>query len=160
FMPVFAEEVFGGGSGTYGILVSMIAVGSIVGLLGLAWLPNLRRRGLLMLIGFLGYTLLLVLFTQSPTLILAMLALAVAGLFFGVASALNNTLFQILVRNDMRGRGMAVLQVAGGLSPIGALSMGLLIEAVGVRAGAAVHIAVAFVAMLLVVAFGRSIRRL
>ena len=160
FMPVFAEEVFGGGSSTYGVLVSMIAVGSIVGLFGLAWLPNLRHRGTLMLVGFLGYCALLIAFTQSPTLILAMVSLAVAGLFFGVASALNNTLFQVLVRNDMRGRGMAVLQVAGGLSPVGALSMGLLIESIGIRAGTGLHIAVALAGMALVIAFGRTIRRL
>ena len=160
FMPVFAEDVFGGDSGTYGLLVSMIAVGSIVGLFGLAWLPNLKRRGLLMLIGFMGYTVLLVSFTFAPFLLLALVLLAVAGLFFGIASALNNTLFQILVRNDMRGRGMAVLQVAGGLSPIGALTMGLLIETIGIRHGVALHIAIAFVGMLLVVIWGRSIRRL
>ncbi|MCK9487105.1 MAG: MFS transporter [Dehalococcoidia bacterium] len=160
FMPVFAEEVFRGGSSTYGILVSMIAVGSIIGLFGLAWLPNLRRRGLLMLVGFVGYTALLIVFTQAPVLIVAMISLAVAGLFFGVASALNNTLFQVIVRNDMRGRGMAVLQLAGGLSPIGALSMGFLIEAIGIRLGVALHIAVAFAGLVLVLVFGKAIRRL
>src|SRR5690606_33522768 len=126
----------------------------------LAWMPNLKRRGMLMLIGFLGYSTFLVAFTQAPTLIVAMIAVATAGLFFGVASALNNTLFQVLVRNDMRGRGMASLQVAGGLSPIGALSMGFLIETVGIRTGAAVHIGVALLVMLLITVFGRSLRRL
>jgi hypothetical protein len=60
----------------------------------------------------------------------------------------------------MRGRGMAVLQVAGGLSPIGALSMGFLIEAIGIRNGVALHISVAFVGMIVVFFFGRAIRRL
>ena len=83
-----------------------------------------------------------------------------AGLFFGVGSALNQTLFQVLVRNDMRGRGMASLQVAGGLSPIGALSMGFLIEAIGIRLGVALHISVALVLIVIVVAFGRSLRLL
>jgi MFS family permease len=160
FMPVFAEEVFQGGSQTYGLLVSMIAVGSIIGLLGLAWLPNLKHRGSLMLAGFMGYTTLLMLFTHAPVLPLALGSLAVAGFFFGTASVLNNTLFQTLVRNDMRGRGMAVLQVAGGLSPIGALSMGFLIEAIGIRNGVALHISVAFVGMVVVFFFGRAIRRL
>ncbi len=160
FMPVFAERVFSGGSSAYGLLVSMIAVGSIFGLLGLAWLPNLRHRGLIMLIGFVGYDVFLIGFTQTPTLFLAMAAVALAGLFFGVASALNQTLFQVLVRNDMRGRGMASLQVAGGLSPIGALLMGYLIEAIGIRAGVAAPIGVALVAMVLIVAFSRPLRRL
>lgn len=160
FMPVFAEEIFNGGSQTYGLLVSMIAVGSIIGLLGLAWLPNLKHRGTLMLIGFMGYTTLLMVFTHAPVLPVALVSLAFAGLFFGTASALNNTLFQTLVRNDMRGRGMAVLQVAGGLSPIGALSMGLLIETIGIRNGVALHISVAFVGMIVVFFFGRAIRRL
>lgn len=160
FMPVFAERVFGGGATAYGLLVSMIAVGSIIGLLALAWLPNLRRRGLLMLVGFLGYMVFLITFTQAPTLVLAMIAVAVAGLFFGVGSALNQTLFQVLVRNDMRGRGMASLQVASGLSPIGALSMGFLIETVGIRSGVAVHIGVAFAVMLVITLIGRSLRRL
>ena len=160
FMPVFADRVFNGGSSAYGLLVSMIAVGSIFGLLGLAWLPNLRHRGLIMLVGFVGYDAFLIGFTQTPTLIVAMSAVALAGLFFGVASALNQTLFQVLVRNDMRGRGMASLQVAGGLSPIGALLMGYLIESIGIRAGVASQIGVALVAMLLIIAFSRSLRRL
>ncbi len=160
FMPVFAERVFSGGSSAYGLLVSMIAVGSIFGLLALAWMPNLRRRGILMLIGFVGYSAFLIAFSQAPTLYLAMAAVAVAGLFFGVASALNNTLFQVLVRNDMRGRGMASLQVAGGLSPLGALSMGFLIETVGIRTGVAAHIGVALVVTVLLMVFGRSLRRL
>ncbi|MGE3961872.1 MAG: MFS transporter [Dehalococcoidia bacterium] len=160
FMPVFAERVFDGGASAYGLLVSMIAVGSIFGLLGLAWLPGLRRRGTLMLIGFIGYDLFLIAFTQSPTLILAMTAVAVAGLFFGVGSALNQTLFQVLVRNDMRGRGMASLQVAGGLSPLGALMVGYLIETIGIRAGVGIPIGIAMVAMLLITLFGRSLRRL
>lgn len=113
-----------------------------------------------MLVGFVGYTALLIVFTQAPVLIVAMISLAVAGLFFGVASALNNTLFQVIVRNDMRGRGMAVLQLAGGLSPIGALSMGFLIEAIGIRLGVALHIAVAFAGLVLVLVFGKAIRRL
>lgn len=160
FMPVFAERVFNSGASAYGLLVSMIAVGSIFGLLGLAWLPNLRHRGWWMLIGFVGYDVFLIVFAQAPTLILAMVAVALAGLFFGVGSALNQTLFQVLVRNDMRGRGMASLQVAGGLSPIGALSMGFLIEAIGIRLGVALHISVALVCILVVVAFSRSLRRL
>ena len=160
FMPVFAERVFDSGASAYGLLVSMIAVGSIFGLLGLAWLPNLRHRGRWMLIGFVGYDVFLIAFAGAPTLILAMAAVAMAGLFFGVGSALNQTLFQVLVRNDMRGRGMASLQVAGGLSPIGALSMGFLIEAIGIRLGVALHISVALVLIVIVVAFGRSLRRL
>jgi MFS family permease len=160
FMPVFAERVFGGGSTAYGLLVSMIAVGSIIGLLALAWLPRLRRRGLLMLVGFLGYAVFLIAFTQAPVLALGMLAVALAGLFFGVASALNNTLFQILVRNDMRGRGMASLQVAGGLSPLGALSMGFMIEAIGIRPGVAIHIGIALVGIVVLMVVGKSMRRL
>ncbi|MCK9495860.1 MAG: MFS transporter [Dehalococcoidia bacterium] len=160
FMPVFAERVFNAGALGYGLLIAMIAVGSIFGLLALAWLPNLRRRGLIMQIGFLGYMVFLIAFTQAQFLLLAMLAVAVAGLFFGVASALNQTLFQILVRNDMRGRGMASLQVAGGLSPLGALSMGFLIEAIGIRWGVGLHIAVALVLLSLLTMFGKAVRRL
>lgn len=160
FLPVFADRVFDAGSLAYGLLIAMIAVGSIFGLLMLAWLPRLRRRGLLMQLGFLGYIVFLIAFTQAPWLALAMAFVAVAGLFFGVASALNQTLFQILVRNDMRGRGMASLQVAGGLSPIGALSMGVLIETIGIRLGVGLHIGVALVVLGLLAVFGKSVRRL
>jgi len=160
FMPVFAEDVFGGNAQTYGWLVSMIAVGSIVGLFGLAWFPNVRYRGWIMLGSFIVYDALLIGFTQAPVLGVALATLATAGVFFGLASTLSHTFFQAMLRPDMRGRGLAALQVAVGLAPLGALPMGFLIDAIGIRNGVAIHFVLALTSMVIVTALGRSLRKL
>jgi MFS family permease len=160
FMPVFAEDVFGGNAQTYGWLVSMIAVGSIVGLFGLAWFPNVRYRGWIMLGSFIVYDALLIGFTQAPVLSVALATLATAGVFFGLASTLSHTFFQAMLRPDMRGRGLAALQVAVGLAPLGALPMGFLIDAIGIRNGVAIHFVLALTSMVIVTALGRSLRKL
>ena len=56
-LPVFADEVFNAGSRGYGVIVTMVGIGSAIGLIILAVATNLRRRGMLMMAGFLLYLL-------------------------------------------------------------------------------------------------------
>jgi MFS family permease len=160
FMPIFASRVLHAGSFGYGLLVATIGLGSVVGLFLLAYLGDVRRRGLFMLIGFTGYMGLVTAFTQSHVLVLSLLALTSAGVFFGFATALNTTVFLLLVREDMRGRGMAAWQMAGGVSPLGALPMGLAITRFGPQIGAGVFTGTCFVLFVLITLFWRTVREI
>ncbi|MCK9487104.1 MAG: MFS transporter [Dehalococcoidia bacterium] len=157
-MPIFAEEVFHEPT-AYGWLVAMIAVGSVVGLFALAWLGDIPRKTQIMLGCFLVYLVLVLLFTRTDLLWLALGTLIVAGLFHGVALALNNTVFQSEIRPDMRGRGMAAWQIGFGLMPLGGLPMGVLVDRVGIQDGVAIPMLACLAVFAMIVVFGRSLTR-
>jgi len=160
FMPLFAREELGHGSGTYGLLVSGIGIGSIFGLLGLAFIGDrLRRGGMLTLGGLIVYVMLVMTFTQTRELWQSMAVLITAGVIHGFCLALSNTLFQTSLRPEMQGRGMAAWQMGFGLTPFGTLVMGHLINQYGIRSAELGFFAVCLACFLLILGFNRAIRR-
>jgi len=158
FMPIFADEVFGMPS-AYGFLVAMIAVGSIIGLFGLAWFGDFHRKPQVMLGCFLVYLVLVITFTRADVVWVGLGILVTAGVFHGVALALNNTIFQSEVRADMRGRGMAAWQIGFGLMPLGGLPMGLMIARFGPQDGVAILMSICLAIFVLITIFGRTLTR-
>lgn len=158
FMPIFAREVFHGGSREYGWIVSMLAVGSIIGLLLLAWVGDVRHRGRVLLGGQVIYLVLVFMFTRTDHLYLALAFLAIAGLFRSVANVLNTTIFQTVVRPEMRGRGMAAFNMGSSLTPIGALSMGFMVHRLGVQDGVGLSQLICLAGMLVILIFSRTLR--
>lgn len=160
FMPLFAREELGHGSGTYGLLVSGIGMGSIFGLLGLAFIGDrLRRGGMLTLSGLIVYVMLVMTFTQTRELWQSMAVLIGAGVIHGFCLALSNTLFQTSLRPDMQGRGMAAWQMGFGLTPFGTLAMGYLINQYGIRSAELGFFSTCLIAFVLIFIFNRAIRR-
>lgn len=128
-LPVFAKEVLDGGAVEFGLLAAAIGWGSIVGLFALAFVAgNIKRRGTIAMWGMVGYAAALIAFSQSTTLLMALLLLTVAGVFHGVSLNLQQMLVQMLARNDMRGRTTSLFQMGFALMPIGVLPMGIAIE--------------------------------
>lgn len=158
-LPVFAKEVLGGGSLEYGLLAASIGWGSLVGLLGLAFIGDFPRKGRTALWGMLGYALLLLAFSQSTVLWLSLAALTIAGVFHGVSLALQQTLVQLLARNDMRGRATSVFQMGFALQPIGVLVMALAIDQWGAAPAVGTFFAISSVAFALMAVGWNSLRR-
>jgi len=158
FLPVFSDEVFGAEADVYGYLLATMGVGSTIGLLALAALPDLKRRGLWMMTGFIIYLVFIAAFTQSNILLVSMTLLITAGMVHGLALALNTLLFQIKLPNDMRGRGMAAWQMGFALMPLGALPMGLAVDRWGVQDGVAAFVLSCLALFLLIAILWRSIR--
>lgn len=160
FMPLFARVELGHGSGAYGLLVSGIGIGSIFGLLGLAFIGDrLRHGGPLTLGGLIAYVLLVMAFTQTRELWQSMAVLIAAGVIHGFCLALGNTLFLTALRPDMQGRGMAAWQMGFGITPFGVLAMGFMINRAGVRSAELGFFAVCLGLFLLIFVFNRAIRR-
>ena len=160
FLPVFSDEVFGAEADVYGYLLAMMGVGSTIGLLALAALHNLQHRGRWMLVGFLVYLVFITAFTQSDFLPLSLILLIAAGMVHGLALALNTLLFQIHLRDDMRGRGMAAWQMGFSLMPLGALPMGIAIDRWGVQNGVGGFVILCFFFFVLVALFWRPLRNM
>ncbi len=160
FMAVVAEDVLGRGAQGFGLLTSMLGWGSILGLLILAYGGRRLARGWVMIACFITYTVLLIAFAASTVFVLSLAILAVAGIFHAIAMALNNTLLQLAVRNELRGRVMSVWQMSHGLQPLGSLPMGLLIASQGAQIGIGSFMVVATIVFLVVGALWGSVRRM
>lgn len=160
FIAVVSHDVLHKGAVGYGLMISMVGWGSVIGMFALAFAGDPKNKGRLMLIGFLGYASLLVVFSQSTSFPLSLAALGLAGVFFSVAQALNNTLIQVAARNEVRGRVMAVWQMGGGLQLVGAVPMGLLIEHYGPQIGIGSFMVAATVSFVLFTVLWSSVRKM
>jgi MFS family permease len=131
-MPVFAKQVLGGGPRTLGFLMGGAGFGALCGALFLA--SRKRDYDIIKLIPaasvVFGAGLVAVSFSRS--LWLALLLLAFAGCGMMVQGAASNTVLQVLVDDDKRGRIMALYAMAFmGMAPFGSLVAGCLAGYIG-----------------------------
>jgi MFS family permease len=132
-MPVFAKEVFGGGPGTLGTLMSAAGGGSLMGALSLA--NRKSPAGLDRLTGYVGILggISLVLFCQTSDLAMALAVLVVVGFAVSTVAVASHTLIQLVVPDQLRGRVSSVFSVVFlGLTPLGSLIVGAIAELAGV----------------------------
>ncbi|MBI4313069.1 MAG: MFS transporter [Chloroflexi bacterium] len=162
FLPFFASR-FGGegevGARTYGILATGVGWGSLVGLSGLVMMGDLRAKGKVMLVAQALYPVAVALFALAGNFAMAMVFLVMAGVFNSINTTLQNTLFLLLSREEVRGRVMSLHSMTGGLQPIGSLTMGLGIEYWGATPAIAGFMAVSIVCILLTAALFVQMRR-
>lgn len=146
--PIYAKDIFGGGPEALGLLLSAVGVGGIAGGLVTASLGRQERRGLVQLAALLLTGLSLVGFAFSPNLWVALPLLALSGFFEMVFLTTNQTLLQLSIPDELRGRVTGVVSLTAGLSPLGSFAAGAGSDLVGPRAmtvllgGIAVAIAV------------------
>lgn len=157
-LPIFVSDVFEADADVFGLLLAMMGVGSTIGLLVLAVLPQLQHRGRWMLLGFVVYLAFVLAFTRSDALLLSLALLIAGGTVHGFALALNTTLFQTALRNEMRGRAMAAWQMGFSLMPLGALPMGVAVDRWGVQDGVGGFVLVCLIAFVLIAILWRPLR--
>ncbi len=123
--PVYAEKVFGGGPDVMGYLMAAVGVGGIIGGLVTASLGSVDRRGLLQIISLFLLSLSLIGFAFMTTLTYALLLLALSGFFEMIFLTTNQTLLQLSIPNEMRGRVTSLVNLNAVLSPLGGLIAGI-----------------------------------
>jgi len=129
FLPVMARDVFHGGPNVFTLFLCLSGAGSVSGALLVAASnrqAGQARRSLMVML-LLGV--LITGFGLSRNLVASSLLVFAAGAALMVVFALNSSLVQLYVTDDMRGRVMSVYNVAfrGGM-PLGSLFSGLLIK--------------------------------
>jgi MFS family permease len=152
--PIYAKDVFHGGPETLGFLMSAVGLGGIVGGVFTASLGHFERRGLVQLVALLGVSLSLVAFALSPSLAVALPLLSVAGAFEMVYLTTNQTLLQLSIPDEMRGRVTSIVSLNAAISPIGAFLAGAGSDLIGPRAITAVLSGIA--AAIAVAVYARS----
>lgn len=106
-LPGFVKDVLGAGPDRLGLIISISGMGSLVGSLIIASLPNTRRARVL-LFGSLLMGVSLLLFSMSTNYWLSVALLTVVGFGQSARMSLSNVLIQSYVDDDFRGRVMSI----------------------------------------------------
>jgi MFS family permease len=130
---VFAKSVFEGGPEVLGLLVAATGAGGILGGLVSASLGRVDRRGLVQIGALLGQALALTAFALSPTWLIGMGFIAVAGFFEVVFITGNQTLLQLSIPDELRGRVTSITTLTSGLMPLGSMIAGAGSDLIGAR---------------------------
>jgi MFS family permease len=135
-LPAMSDSVLGVGAHGYGVLLSCLGAGAIVGALSLARLPRTYPRHHLIPLSMLAFSICAMTYATSRRPLLSGAALAVGGVFWVWSFASSSTAMQLLVPEELRGRAMSVAALATtGPLPIGHLLGGTLAHAFGIRSG-------------------------
>ena len=131
-MPVFARDVYGGGSETLGFLVGCAGFGAVMGTAYLASRGSIKRlsRQLMFTSMLAGFALLAV--GLSPWLWLTFFLMVLLGFGIIVTGAGINMILQSVVDDNKRGRIVSFYTMAFlGMIPFGALASGNLANLIG-----------------------------
>ena len=131
-LPVFVVDVYGREAGAFGVLISVMGLGTMVGSITVASLGN-RRRGLLLVVGGLLSAFALLLVALVPLYYAALSVMFVLGLGSVAHLMLSQALIMEQVDDEFRGRVMSVSQLSSGSLPLVLLPIGLAMEAIGSR---------------------------
>jgi predicted MFS family arabinose efflux permease len=131
-MPVFADQILGGGPRTLGFLTGASGVGALLGAVALAARKGERGLGRWIAAATFAFGITLMFFAWSRTLWLSMAILVLAGGAMMTQMAGSNTAIQTMSPEALRGRVMAVYAMMFlGMAPFGALFAGAVAERIG-----------------------------
>ncbi len=163
--PDWAVRILGGdpittGPTINGFLQAARGVGAMLSAVMIAAMGRFKSKGKFLTLGTLVFPLTLVLFALTRTLPLSLLLLVGAGWSFMLIMNLANTLVQIEVTDELRGRVMAFYSlIFFGLMPIGSLGAGVTAQYLTAPVAVAIGAAVMLVMAIVVLFFFPQIRR-
>jgi MFS transporter, DHA1 family, staphyloferrin A biosynthesis exporter len=127
-MPIFADDVLGQGASGFGLMGSAVGVGAVLGTLTLATLSNVQHKGYLLLGAIFVLGVSLILFALSRSFPLTLIVLGVTGASQMVYLTTNQTILQMIVPDNLRGRVMGIYMLSQGMMPLGGLLGGALAD--------------------------------
>ena len=125
FLPLFAQDIFGGGVGQYTRLMACAGVGAVTGALVVAWMGKFRHMGRTVLILQIVFGTMLILFAVNRNVWVSGLLLFAGGACMVMVFAMIASLVQLTAPSELRGRVVSIYMVAfrGGM-PLGSLIAG------------------------------------
>jgi MFS family permease len=138
-MPIFADQILGGGPRGLGLLMGATGIGALAGALSLTFRKSIYGLGRVVAFASAAFGASLILFSFSRQFWVSAALLIPAGLSMMVQMASSNTLIQSMVPDQLRGRVMAVYSMMFmGMAPFGAMFAGLLAARLGAPATVAI----------------------
>ena len=131
--PIFAKDLFQGGPQALGSLLSAIGLGGILGGVVATSVIKSDHRGRVELGAMLLLGLSLVGFAFSTQLWVALVFLGLAGFFEMIFIITNQTLLQLSIPDELRGRVNGIITLGSGLVPLGSLIAGIGADTIGPR---------------------------
>ena len=158
-LPVVVQKVYHLGVTQYTWMMAFQAGGAVVGALIVAWVGRFKRMGSVALVIQAGLGAVIVLFAWSRTPAISFGLLFLAGLGQIVVFSLANSIVQLVVPNQMRGRVMSIYMVSfrSGM-PLGSLAAGALANLYSAPTVLAVNGALLIVVGLAVLAGYKKLR--
>lgn len=132
FLPVFQRDVFQVGPTGLGLMGTAQGAGAVVGALTVASLGNYQYKGRVLVGSAIGFGAMLALFgaiAGPNTFIPSLVVLAFTGAFGTAFMAFSQALILVITPPEMRGRVTGLFMTTFGLMPLGAMPIGLLIDA-------------------------------
>ena len=131
-LPVFAQQILHGGARTQGLLASAVGLGAMSAAVFLAMRRSIRGLDAIIAWSPAVFGLGLIGMGRSSSLWLTLVVMPVVGFGMIVQMAATNTLLQIIVDDDKRGRVMSFYSMAFmGTVPLGCLLAGALVPFIG-----------------------------
>ncbi len=134
FLPVYARDILQTGERGLGILMGCAGAGALTGAARLALRGDTSRKGVVMAIAGVIFSLALLIFSISKTIWLSYLMIFLMGLGAINQIATANTMLQLNVPDELRGRVMSVFTTMFlGMAPLGNFTVGSLAHYVGTQ---------------------------
>jgi len=131
-MPVLARDVLGLGAGGYGVLMTCVGAGAMIGALSIAAAGSRMRPHRALVVTSLAFPVLLVAVSLSRVEVVTGLLLFAVGATMVVNSAVINALLQSASPDALRGRVISIyVAVYIGTNPIGSFVSGAIARAWG-----------------------------
>jgi MFS family permease len=151
-LPIVARDVLSSGAEGLGTLNAAASIGGAVTVVLLSVLPGASRREPLLGLVFVVYGAALMVLSASTSLAIAALVMLVVGACAAAFDLLQQTLLQLAVPEDQRGRAVGVWVLSVGSGPVGHLEMGSVVASLGAPAALLVNGAVVVAAALILLA--------
>jgi MFS family permease len=110
-LPIFARDILRVGPEGLGVLYAAGSFGAVLAGVGMSFIGNVRRKGLVMLCAIGVYGFATVLYGMSNQFVLSLFFLMLIGAGDTVSTILRNTIRQIATPDHLRGRMSGVMQI-------------------------------------------------
>ena len=159
-IPIFATEVFDGGSALQGSLKGTGEAGGVIGVLALAFVGSrLVKTGRWFLIGVVGAHAIAIPLAFATSLPAAFVFLTLLGVAGSIWVVLQSRVIIEAVPQDSRARLLGVQQMTWGAGAIGGVAAGALAEAFSPAAAVAGLAAAGLVLTTVIIVFSGTLRR-
>ena len=115
-LPVMAGKVLEAGPQGLGFLLAAGSTGALISTLVMSSMNDIKNKGRVLIAGYIGFGVFLLLFAQSPWLPLSMLLLAMAYASVAIYETTLSTLLQTAVPDEMRGRVLSLQSFTWGVT--------------------------------------------